>query len=92
MKLLIIEDEKELSDSIVSYLGKEDYLCEQAFTFDEAMMKVGHYHHPRLLPPERTCQYQGDYWRSAHYGRKLVHVVEIKAKDPDQESKGLKNV
>lgn len=41
MKLLIIEDERQLSDSIISYLAKEDYLCEQAFTFNEAMMKVG---------------------------------------------------
>lgn len=49
MKLLIIEDEKELSDSIVSYLGKEDYLCEQAFTFDEAMMKVGVYEYDCIL-------------------------------------------
>ena len=36
MKLLIIEDEKDLSDSIVSYLRNEEYLCEQAFTFAEA--------------------------------------------------------
>ncbi len=28
MKLLIIEDEHQLSDSIVSYLSKEDYLCK----------------------------------------------------------------
>ena len=33
MKILIIEDEKELSDSIVSYLSSEKYLCEQAFDF-----------------------------------------------------------
>lgn len=32
MKLLIIEDEKGLSDSIVRYLRNEEYLCEQAFT------------------------------------------------------------
>lgn len=40
MKLLIIEDEKELSQNIVSYLDTENYLCEQAFTFDEAMEKI----------------------------------------------------
>ena len=32
MKLLIIEDERQLSDSIVSFLKREEYLCEQAFT------------------------------------------------------------
>ncbi len=40
MKILIIEDERKLSDSIVSYLSSEKYLCEQAFTYDEARMKV----------------------------------------------------
>lgn len=49
MKLLIIEDERQLSDSIVGYLGKEDYLCEQAFTFNEAMMRVGIYEYDCIL-------------------------------------------
>lgn len=40
MKILIIEDEKELSDSIESYLSSEKYLCEQAFDFADAKMKV----------------------------------------------------
>lgn len=30
MKLLIIEDERKLSDSIVTYLSAERYICEQA--------------------------------------------------------------
>ncbi|MGM9687786.1 MAG: response regulator transcription factor [Alloprevotella sp.] len=49
MKLLIVEDERQLSDSIVSYLGKDDYLCEQAFTYREAMMKVGIYEYDCVL-------------------------------------------
>lgn len=49
MKLLIIEDEHQLSDSIVSFLGREDYLCEQAFTFNEAMMKAGVYEYDCIL-------------------------------------------
>ena len=72
------------------FLSDADRRCFSCGSYRQAQR--GHHHHPRLLPPERTRQYQGDYWRSAHYGRKLVHVVEIKAKDPDQESKGLKNV
>ena len=38
MKLLIVEDERELSDSIVSFLCREDYLCEQAFSFADTMI------------------------------------------------------
>jgi DNA-binding response OmpR family regulator len=49
MKLLIIEDEKSLSDSIVSYLSHETYLCEQSFTYDDAMMKVGMYQYDCIL-------------------------------------------
>lgn len=49
MKLLIIEDERQLSDGIVGYLAREDYLCEQAFTFGEAMMKVGVYEYDCIL-------------------------------------------
>lgn len=49
MKLLIIEDEKALSDSIVSYLSHDDYLCEQAFTFDEAMEKTCAYEYECIL-------------------------------------------
>ena len=49
MKLLIIEDERQLSDGIVSYLGREDYLCGQAFTFGEAMLKVGMYEYDCIL-------------------------------------------
>lgn len=43
MKILIIEDERELSDNIVTFLSSENYLCEQAFTFADAKMKVHFY-------------------------------------------------
>lgn len=49
MKILIIEDEHELSDSIVSFLGQEDYLCEQAFIYDEAWLKTGVYDYDCIL-------------------------------------------
>lgn len=49
MKLLIIEDEKQLSDSIVSFLDREDYLCEQAFTFAEASEKIEAYEYDCIL-------------------------------------------
>lgn len=40
MKLLIVEDEKELSHSIVSYLSSEKYICELAYDFNEALEKI----------------------------------------------------
>lgn len=40
MKILIIEDESELSKSIAEYLSEKSYLCEFASTFHEAMNKI----------------------------------------------------
>lgn len=40
MKILIIEDETELAKSVAEYLSKENYLCEFAETFTEAMYKI----------------------------------------------------
>jgi DNA-binding response OmpR family regulator len=40
MKLLIIEDEKELAASMVSYLKNENYTCEVAFNFKQALDKI----------------------------------------------------
>lgn len=49
MKILLIEDEKELSNNIVTYLSGDNYLCEQAFTFDEAMSKIDLYTYDCIL-------------------------------------------
>jgi DNA-binding response OmpR family regulator len=43
MKILLIEDEKELCRSIETYLKQENYLCETAMTFDQAIEKVNMY-------------------------------------------------
>jgi DNA-binding response OmpR family regulator len=40
MKILIIEDEKELGKSIVAYLKAENYTCEVADSFKTAMEKT----------------------------------------------------
>ena len=40
MKLLVIEDEKDLSDSICSYLGKEQFICETAYDYKMAIEKI----------------------------------------------------
>jgi len=40
MKVLVIEDEKELSDSICVYLANEQFVCERTFDFDSSMEKI----------------------------------------------------
>ncbi len=40
MKILIVEDERELAKSMVQYLRQESYVCELAYTAQEAIEKV----------------------------------------------------
>ena len=40
MKLLVIEDEKDLSDSICAYLNSEQFTCETAYDYHSALDKV----------------------------------------------------
>lgn len=49
MKVLIIEDEKELSKSIVAYLKQESYLCEVAPDFKTAMEKTESFDYDCIL-------------------------------------------
>jgi len=43
MKILIIEDEKSLSESICSYLNSENFICETAYDFPSAIDKISLY-------------------------------------------------
>ena len=49
MKILIIEDEKELAQSIAEYLSEESYLCEFASTYHQALDKIETYHYDCIL-------------------------------------------
>lgn len=49
MKILIIEDEKELSQNIKKYLSSENYICEQAYNFGEALDKISLYAYDCIL-------------------------------------------
>ncbi|MDQ0781191.1 response regulator transcription factor [Chryseobacterium sp. W4I1] len=49
MKILIIEDETELAKSISEYLSEENYLCEFASTFSEAMEKTEAFQYDCIL-------------------------------------------
>lgn len=49
MKILLVEDERKLSESITEYLSSDHYLCEQAFDFDEAMEKISLYQYDCIL-------------------------------------------
>ncbi len=91
MKILIVEDERKLSDSIVSYLSGEKYLCEQAFTYDEARLKVGVYDYDCVLLDLMLPDGNGlDILREIRKRRNPVGVIIVSAKDSlDDKVKGL---
>jgi DNA-binding response OmpR family regulator len=49
MKILIIEDEKELRSSMMTYLKGESYTCEEAADFKSAMSKSESYEYDCIL-------------------------------------------
>jgi DNA-binding response OmpR family regulator len=49
VKILIIEDEKELSDSICSYLGNENYVCETAADYRSGLDKLHEYEYSCVI-------------------------------------------
>jgi len=49
MKILIIEDEKALADSIEHYLNQERYLCERVESFIKAQEKINLYHYDCII-------------------------------------------
>ena len=49
MKILIIEDELTLAQSMTQYLVVQDYLCEQAVTYLEAIDKIALYSYDCIL-------------------------------------------
>ena len=49
MKVLVFEDEVEISKSICKHLANELFICEAAFTFEEAAEKISLYEYACVL-------------------------------------------
>ena len=49
MKILIVEDEKPLSDSMVEYLAEEGHLCEAVYNYFDAIGKIGMYQYACIV-------------------------------------------
>ena len=91
MKILIVEDENALSDSIKDYLGGETYLCEQAFTFHQARMMAGSSDYDCILLDLMLPDGNGlDILKMARLRDSDCGVIIISAKDSlNDKLKGL---
>lgn len=82
MKILIIEDEKALSESIVTYLKGEKYVCEVAMDFKSALQKTESYDYDCILLDIGLPGGSGlDILRELKANNKLDGVLIISAKN-----------
>lgn len=90
--MLIIEDEKMLSRSIAEYLGREDYLCEHAYTCNEALYKIAVYEYDCILLDLMLPDGSGlDILRNIKKESPQTGVIIVSAKDSlDDKVEGLK--
>jgi len=91
VKVLIIEDEKELSDSITSYLKGQDYLCEVASDFNKAVEKTELFEYDCILLDITLPGGSGlEILRQLKANNKMDGVLIISAKNSlDDKIEGL---
>lgn len=91
MKVLIVEDEKALSDSIVTYLQKEGMICEVAREFDSASEKIHIYDYDVILVDIMLPDGSGlDIVKDLKKEKPLTGIIIISARDSlDDKINGL---
>ena len=92
MKLLIIEDEKALSNSISEYLNTENFKCETAYDFNTAMEKIALYDYACIILDITLPGGSGlDILKELKENNKADAVLIISAKNSlDDKVHGLK--
>jgi DNA-binding response OmpR family regulator len=91
MKILIIEDEKELGNDIAKYLAGEDYICEFATTYSQAIEKINTYFYDCILLDITLPDGNGiNILEHLNVLKKQDGVIIISAKDAlDDKIRGL---
>jgi DNA-binding response OmpR family regulator len=92
MKVLIIEDEKELSKSICQYLASEQFITETAYDFDSALEKISLYDYACIILDITLPNGSGlDILKEIKANNKADGVIIISAKNSlDDKITGLK--
>jgi DNA-binding response OmpR family regulator len=92
MKVLIIEDEKELAQSISEYLSGEQFTCEQAFDYKTAIEKIALYDYACIVLDIMLPGGSGmDILKQLKKENKLDGVLIVSAKNSiDDKVNGLK--
>lgn len=91
MKILVIEDEKNLLESIIEYFSKEQYTCETASNYQKGLEKITIYQYDCILLDIGLPDGDGlMLLETLKSQRKMDGVIIISAKDSlDDKIKGL---
>ncbi|APY10437.1 DNA-binding response regulator [Seonamhaeicola sp. S2-3] len=91
MKVLLIEDNYDLAESIEKYLSAEGYICETAYTVEKAIEKIELYEYDCILLDISLPDGNGfSILESLKKNHKQDGVIIISAKDSlDDRLKGL---
>ena len=82
MKILIIEDEKKLADNIGAYLSSEQFTCEIAYDYQEAIEKIHVYEYACIILDITLPHGSGlDILKELKQARKTEGVLIISAKN-----------
>lgn len=91
MNILIVEDEKNLSDELVFFLTSEGYLCEQSFTGKDASEKISVNQYDFILLDLGLPDYNGlDLIKeSRKNGNDAAFIIITARGDVEDKVKGL---
>ena len=91
MNVLVVEDEKNLSDELVSFLTSEGYLCEQAFTGKDASEKIAVNQYDFILLDLGLPDYNGLdlITESRKNGNDAAFIIITARGDVEDKVKGL---
>ena len=92
MKILVVEDEMDLSHSICEYLTNEQFVCEKAFNYTSALEKISLYEYACIILDITLPDGNGmDILAELKKTEKLDGVLIISSKNAlEDKVKGLK--
>lgn len=86
MKVLIVEDEKELNTTLTAYLQKEGYVVESVFDYESALFKIADYTYDCVLIDISLPKGNGlDLVRQLKYDQSNSGIIIISAKNSDDD-------
>ncbi len=82
MKLLIIEDEKSLNESVVEYLHEDGHICEAVYTYNDAIEKIELYDYDCIVVDINLPDGNGlDVIRRVKKSSKTMGIIIISARN-----------